>query len=45
MRALSDLWLNVRDDVLGVDPRWVAQRVRRTLGRSLWAGMLAGRRF
>jgi len=45
MRALSNLWLNVRDDVLGVDPRRLAQRVRRAFGRSLWPGMLAGRRL
>lgn len=45
MRALGELWLNVRDDVLGVDPRWVAQRFRRALRRSFWHDMLTGRRL
>ncbi|MBU6161382.1 MAG: serine/threonine protein kinase [Myxococcales bacterium] len=43
MRALGELWLNVRDDVLGVDPRQLAQRVRRTIQHGLGSGLQARR--
>jgi serine/threonine-protein kinase len=43
MRALGELWLNVRDDVLGVDPRQVAQRVRRTIEHGLEPALHARR--
>lgn len=43
MRALGELWLNVRDDVLGVDPRQLAQRVRRTIQHGLGPALQARR--